>query len=125
MPYKKLLSEFNDDGHDLAQQSDSKQKKKDKKKKNKDKKLNADGNNVEEANGGDENASENEEMMEALKDESMYAKEVFCKDKLDTDENIVKDPFSLHFEKDLYDKAIEKCKEAIANNETETYSVIF
>jgi hypothetical protein len=39
MPYKRLLSEFNDEGHDLGQQNEAKQNKKAKKKKNKDKKL--------------------------------------------------------------------------------------
>lgn len=125
LPYKKLLSELNEDDHNSEQQNDGKQSKKAKKKKKKDQK-NADSNGNKMNNGeanDDDNASENEEMMEALRDESMYAKEVFCKDKLDNDENIVKDPFSLHFENDLDDKAIEKCKENISNSDTETFKV--
>jgi hypothetical protein len=60
----------------------------------------------------DEN-SEEEEKEETETQVNTYSQEVLCKDNLENEELIQKDPFHIHFEKNLEDNLISKIKQSL------------
>ena len=59
----------------------------------------------------DENSEEEEEETETQV--NTYSQEVLCKDNLENEELIQKDPFHIHFEKNLEDNLISKIKQSL------------
>jgi hypothetical protein len=65
----------------------------------------------------EEDENENSESDNDLNEsKSTYSQEVLCKDNLETDESIINDPFSVHFEKSIDDKLIDQLKNKKIDN---------
>lgn len=67
-----------------------------------------------------DDSTENEQSDENLEEEeeteaqvNTYSQEVLCKDNLENEELIQKDPFHIHFEKNLEDNLISKIKQSL------------